>query len=210
MAELKPGLKILKASYGTGTTWADVTSQVERSIQDDNLNFTVSSQTFGILDPAPGVKKTFQAQVSINGGKPTLLTKEDGEIFDITVKSKQDKKNHPGIFATSLFYFLISMMALFFAYSGYKFGALGLGKTWLGYLIGVIILATFISFGAADLSTGVFGLLFSTPFLAGLLPLLVFLITFISFHFFNDANYINFKGIKGVPISLPSIPKTLE
>jgi hypothetical protein len=193
------GLKILKASYGTGTTWTDVTKEVQPLLQDDNLNFTVGSSTFGVLDPAPGVKKTFQAKISINGGKPTILTKDDGEIFDITAPTlnKKEKPNHPGIFATSLFYFLISMMALFFSYSGYKFGAYGLQRPWIGYLIGALILATFVSFGAADLSTGIFGILISTPFLSGLLPLLVFLITFITYHFFNDSNFINFQAITG-------------
>jgi hypothetical protein len=198
----KEGIKILKASYGTGTTWTDVTEKVKPLIQDDNLNFTVGSETFGILDPAPGVKKTFQAQISINGGKPTLFTKEDSQIFDLNVPVKKDKVNNTSIFGSSFFYFLVSILALYFSYSAYKFGALGLGRSWLGYVLGALVLGTFISFGAADAATGIFGLMVSTPMLSGLLPLIVFLMTFIGYHFYNNSDWINFAAINPPKIKI--------
>ena len=75
-----PGLKILKASYGTGTTNTDVTDEVSKMVTSDgSLSFTVGAQSLGILDPAPGVKKTLQISFSINGGKPTLLQHDDGD-----------------------------------------------------------------------------------------------------------------------------------
>jgi len=81
-----PGLKIIKATYGTPEHLEDVTKVVEKLVSDKGeLSFNINPNAFGILDPAPGIKKTFQANISINGGNPTLMTKDDGEQFTVNV-----------------------------------------------------------------------------------------------------------------------------
>lgn len=199
------GMKVLKASYGTGTTWTDVTKETQSLIKDDNLNFTTDAQTFGILDPAPGVKKTFQAQISINGGKPTLITKDDGEVLDLTVpKTTEKKRDHVDIFSSSFGYFILALLGVYFSYSAYKFGTFGLDYVILGYFVGGIILVLFLSAASSQSNLGFFGLLFSMPFLTGLIPLIVFSLTFIGYHFFNNPNWIQFdkipKEIKSLPV----------
>jgi hypothetical protein len=79
------GLTITKAMYGLQNTFTDVTTQVQNLYQNNELNFVVSAQELGILDPAPGVKKTLQIQYSINGGKVNLMSKDDSEQVLLTV-----------------------------------------------------------------------------------------------------------------------------
>jgi len=193
--EIIVGLQVLQASYGVfPSNTVDVTKQTQALTKDGNLNFTVSPQAFGIIDPAPGVKKTFQASVSINNGKPTILIKDDGEIFDLTAPTldKKQKPNHVGALGTSLFYFLVSVLGVYFSYSAYKLGVDGLKSQILGVILGTIVLGGFVSFGAADVGIGILGLLFSTPFLISTLLLIVFLILC------YDPNWIDFSYLRPV------------
>ncbi len=89
------GLKILKASYGIQGNFTDVTKEAQAMVDDGSINFVVSPQNLGILDPAPGVKKTFQAQVVINKGTPTVMSKDDGEVFVINATPDPSKKSGP-------------------------------------------------------------------------------------------------------------------
>ena len=174
------GLLVKQAMYGVGpSSWTDVTAQTQALIQDGNLNFTVSPQAFGIIDPAPGVKKSFQTLIIINGAsKPTNLSKDDGEVFDLTAPTLETKEkiNHPGIIASTIFYFLVSLMGVYFAYSSYMLGSEGLKSSVVGFILGAIILGAFVSFGAVDVRVGVIGLLFSTPMLLFSLISLVFVL----------------------------------
>jgi hypothetical protein len=205
------GLTVKQAMYGVGpSSWTDVTSQTQSLIQDGNLNFTVSSQAFGIIDPAPGVKKTFQGLISINGGKPSLLTKDDTEVFDLSAPTldKKEKPNHPGIIASIIFYFLVSLIGVYFAYSSYRLVDEGFG--WKGSIWGILfaamILGGFVSFGAADVQYGVLGLLFSTPSLIFSLLMVVFLVLC------YDLNFIDFSYLKPaqeiIQKSIPTVSET--
>ena len=62
MSEEKIGLKILNATYGVDTNRIDITKEIQQQVQDGELNLTVDSNTFGIVDPAPGVKKSLNIQ----------------------------------------------------------------------------------------------------------------------------------------------------
>ena len=86
-------LKVIKATYGTSEHLEDVTKVIEKLVSaKGELSFNVNPNTFGILDPAPGIKKTFQANISINGGSPTLLTKDDGEQFVVNAPDPNPAK----------------------------------------------------------------------------------------------------------------------
>jgi hypothetical protein len=197
--EIVVGLQVLQASYGVfPSNTIDVTKETQALVKDGNLNFTVSPQAFGIIDPAPGVKKTFQASISINDGKPTILMKDDGEVFDLSAPTinKKEKPNHAGALGTSIFYFLISVIGVYFSFSAYKLGVNGLKSQILGLILGTIVLGGFVSFGAADVGVGIIGLLFSTPLLISSLLLIVFLILC------YDLNYIDFSYLNaGIPMT---------
>jgi hypothetical protein len=199
------GLTVKQAMYGASpSSWTDVTKQTQALVQDGNLNFTVSPQAFGIIDPAPGVKKTFQSLITINAGKPTNFSKDDGEVFNLSAPADEKKPNHPGIFATILFYFLVSLTGVYFAYSSYRLVDEGFGwkgSIW-GILLATMIFAGFVSFGAADVQYGVLGLLFSTPSLIFSLIFLVFLVLC------YDLNFINFSYLKNIQAQAPTISES--
>ena len=186
------GLQINKASYGVApSSLVDVTAETAALIKDGNVNFTVSPQAFGVLDPAPGVKKTFQGSFVINNGRPTILTKDDGEVFDLTAPTldKKEKPNHAGIFGTIIFYFLIYLCGAYFSYSAYRLVNEGIGPSYqiFGIFLGLMIFGTFVSFGAADVQYGILGLIISLPSLIFSFLFLVFLMLC------YDLNFIDFS-----------------
>lgn len=144
------GLEVIKASYGAQNNFQDVTTEVDSLVQDGELNFTVSPQALGILDPAPGVQKTFQANIKINGGDPTLLTKNDGEVFMISAPGVEEKKSGPShVFniMSAFWYFLVILFTVYFSMSAYRMGALGFASPIIGYIFFALSIVTFGMFG---------------------------------------------------------------
>jgi hypothetical protein len=117
----KNGLTVMKASYGLQNTFTDVTKEVQQLVQNGELNFVVSAQSLGILDPAPGVLKTLQIQHAINGGHPQLITKNDGEQVLLSVpKVPEDSKNQTPTFFGSIGYGVAAAIVVIIAMSFYK------------------------------------------------------------------------------------------
>jgi hypothetical protein len=128
---LRNGLHVIKASYGITGNSQDVTNEVESmsSANNGSLNFTVSPQSFGILDPAPGVSKTFQLQTIINGGEPSLTTYNDGDIVQVSAPPvpTDTKKAGTAVSAISTLWsafswFMFSLFGFFFFQSSYTVG----------------------------------------------------------------------------------------
>jgi hypothetical protein len=161
MAEPPKGLEILQASYGAQGATQDVTKETQKLIKNGSLSFTVDPQSFGILDPAPGVKKTFQANVSLNGAPATLFTKDHGEqmVINAPTVDPEDAPKSPGNQVLGVFwYFLVSLIGSFFVFSAYSFGAYGLKSSTLGWVFAGIVAAATLSFGIAESSAGPAGL----------------------------------------------------
>jgi len=195
MAEPPKGLEIVKASYGVQGAFTDVTEQTKKLVKDGTLSFTVSPQTLGVLDPAPGVKKTYQVNVSINGAAPTNLTKDDGEqiVVNAPTVAKEDKKDTPGgQIMNVVFYTLASISGAYFAVSFYNFATNGL-KFWiLGVLGALSIVSATIAFSIAGSSFSGAGLLAFVTSIGLLQFWVVYLIELVS------PNYINFDYAKKV------------
>ena len=145
------GLTIMKASYGLQNTFTDVTKEVQQLFQNNELNFIVSSQSLGILDPAPGVTKTLQIQHAINGGHPQLMTKNDGEQVLISVPkvvTPGEKSQIPTFFG-SVWYGISAAIIVIIAMSFYsatiKYWGPDPNKSagMVGSLLFVIALATY-------------------------------------------------------------------
>lgn len=98
----KEGLTILKASYGVQGNFTDVTKEVQGLVKDGNLDFIVSAQSLGILDPAPGILKDLQVQHVINGGHPNLDTVQDGKQIKLSAPTVKHNVNHGYNFVKSL------------------------------------------------------------------------------------------------------------
>jgi len=173
----KTGIEVKQASYGANGAFTDVTKEVQGLVQNGTLNFTVSAQTFGVLDPAPGVVKTFQTLISINGGKTNTLSKNDGEVFVLNAPEVEVDVEQPSAgvtFGMGLFYFILALMGSYFALSAYKLGIYGFKSKLIGYLVGAIIFGSFVTLGLSGAAGGVIGLLIATPPLIAILPLTVF------------------------------------
>jgi hypothetical protein len=168
MTELKTtGLEVVSASYGVAPNFQDVTAEVQKLVQDGDLSFTVGAQSLGILDPAPGVIKTFQAKVVINGGKPTILSKDDGELFAVSappIKPDAKKSSHFWNIYSSIGYGISAIIAAYLAMSAYQFGKMSFntgGDSNFFMIVGII-------FGGITLLTyGYFGII--------AIPIIVFL-----------------------------------
>lgn len=78
------GIKILKASYGTGTTSVDVTKSVASNIKDGMLNLTVTPDSLNVTDPAPGQQKSLDVSYTINNGSTMSQMVRDNEILMIS------------------------------------------------------------------------------------------------------------------------------
>ena len=164
---LHNGLHIIKATYGITGNSQDVTTEVESiaTANDGSLNFTVSPQSFGILDPAPGVAKTFQLQVTINGGEPSLTTYNDGDIVQVSAPPVPTDTKKAGTAVSALsalwsafMWFIFSLFGFFFFQSSYMVGIALTRSAYrpdgiqiIGWILGFMSLLTFGWFGIIGL-----------------------------------------------------------
>ena len=77
------GIKILKASYGNGTTNVDVAKAVTSHIKDGYINLVVSPDSLNVTDPAPGQLKTLDVSFTINNGRTMGQMVKDNEVLTI-------------------------------------------------------------------------------------------------------------------------------
>jgi hypothetical protein len=71
-------LKVLKAEYGVGDQWTDVSDLVRGSIRDDRLSVRAGP---GMPDPAPGKGKSARITYAVGGVAQVVEVDENGEIL---------------------------------------------------------------------------------------------------------------------------------
>lgn len=188
------GLKVIKATYGTPEHLEDVTKVVEKLVSaKGELSFNVGPNAFGILDPAPGVKKVFQANISINGGNPTLMTKDDGEQFTVNAPDPSPPKPDDsvgGAVNQILWYTLVALIGTYFTVSYYVFGTYMLGSSIVGSILGLLMASSTVTFAFSSSSLGVAGLI---PFFLGSFIIQLLLVFTVSLY---DPNWLNFDALK--------------
>lgn len=59
-------LKILKAEYGSGTTFINITTQLNNFVENDKISIPLKNSVAG-LDPTPGVTKIVNIKYELNG-----------------------------------------------------------------------------------------------------------------------------------------------
>src|SRR5258708_15992754 len=79
--------ELLRAEYGSGGTWVDVTERVRALVNGDSLNMRVDNFTLG-GDPAPGARKTLRLRVRNEYCREQLLTYSEKETFTLTIRSR--------------------------------------------------------------------------------------------------------------------------
>ncbi len=77
------GLRILRAEYGSGKTWSDVTRLVSQAVKNDRLSLRTGS---GWPDPTPGVGKVLRVTGAM-GSAVQLFEAQESEDFRISPAS---------------------------------------------------------------------------------------------------------------------------
>ena len=85
--------ELLRAEYGSGGTWVDVTERVRALVNGDTLNMRVDNFTLG-GDPAPGARKTLRLRVRDDYGREQLLTYPEKESLSLNIRSSNT--GYPG------------------------------------------------------------------------------------------------------------------
>lgn len=83
-AQYGPRYTVMRAEYGAGNSFRDVTSQVMGLIQHDRLNFQVTNAGLG-GDPAPGQVKQFRLQVRGERGDVQTLTFGENDVVSLAI-----------------------------------------------------------------------------------------------------------------------------
>jgi hypothetical protein len=189
------GLVIVKASYGTSAHVVDVTKETQKMVKKDRkIDFTVGPQAFGVLDPAPGVKKTFQAQIKLNDGAPVFMKKDDGEQFVIDSPKNDEVEDNSGQigvqFMTTIFYIMAAYIGAYLVFSSYKFGTKGLDSSVAGIIFALMTFSSTISLAMSDSKAGAAGLFAFAIAIASTQLWFAYMISL------YDPNFINFQAIK--------------
>src|SRR5262249_781355 len=74
----RPTLKILKAEYGAGDRWLDVTEIATRAVQEGRLRLRAGNALGA--DPAPGAGKTLRVAYSVDGAERIAEARENEEL----------------------------------------------------------------------------------------------------------------------------------
>jgi len=78
------GYTIVRADYGAGSRWRDVTSRVNSLVQGDSLSFRVTNEALG-GDPAPEEHKTLRLQVRAVGGQLKTLSYREKDTVNLPI-----------------------------------------------------------------------------------------------------------------------------
>jgi hypothetical protein len=89
-AQNGPGWQVVKAEWGAGNRWRDVTNQVRRLLTG-NRRVIVNNDTMG-GDPAYGVLKTLRIRATNSRGQSQQFTYREGDTID----ARQFNNGQPG------------------------------------------------------------------------------------------------------------------
>jgi hypothetical protein len=85
--------ELLRAEYGSGATWVDVTDRVRALVSGDTLTMRVDNFTLG-GDPTPEVRKTLRLRVRDDYGREQLITYPEKESFSLNIRPS--RAGYPG------------------------------------------------------------------------------------------------------------------
>lgn len=133
-------MEVQKATYGSGSSKVDVTSNVSKAIEDGKIHLLVSPASLNVNDPLPGVPKQLAVSYTIND-ESKVATVSDGDIFSASVPAEKKDKSTPtqhvysilGSLSRGLFWLLITFLYVAsLTITVYVTGA------WYGYILGAI------------------------------------------------------------------------
>jgi hypothetical protein len=95
LAQSKGGWEIVRAEYGSGNNWVDVTDRVRSLVQSDSLNFTVDGATFGAAGRR-GRNRTLRLQLKDSHGGSRQMTFRDRQQVDLRIYTAYQSALHIG------------------------------------------------------------------------------------------------------------------
>ena len=84
--------RLVRAEYGAGNAWMDVTGRVRSLINGDVLHIRADNATFG-GDPAVGVPKTLRLRVRDDAGHERMLTFREKEIVELSLSADEHERD---------------------------------------------------------------------------------------------------------------------
>src|SRR3954471_18224604 len=85
--------EIIRADYGSGNRWVDVTNRVHSLVQNDSLNFTVNSNTLGAASRR-GRNRALRLQLQDNAGNTRQVTYRENQQVSLQVRNTYQGKLH--------------------------------------------------------------------------------------------------------------------
>src|SRR5882724_9097120 len=84
LAQTNTSWEIIRADYGSGNSWVDVTDRVLSLVQGDSLNFTVDGNTLGAIQ-RQGRNRALRLQLRDSAGTSRQITYRDGQQVNLQV-----------------------------------------------------------------------------------------------------------------------------
>jgi Protein of unknown function (DUF3011)/DnaJ-like protein C11, C-terminal len=84
LAQTNTSWEIVRADYGSGNNWVDVTDRVQSLVQGDSLNFTVDGNTLGAAQ-RQGRNRALRLQLRDSEGTSRQVTYRDGQQVNLQV-----------------------------------------------------------------------------------------------------------------------------
>jgi Protein of unknown function (DUF3011) len=81
---------LIRADYGSGNQWVEVTQRVRSLIRGESLNFLVDNDTLGV-DPRPGEAKALRLQFRDENGRNRQLTFQENQYVDLRVNGARNQ-----------------------------------------------------------------------------------------------------------------------
>jgi hypothetical protein len=86
------GVELLRAEYGAGDSWVDVTARVRALVRENYLNLRVDNEALG-GDPAPGTPKTLRMQVRDEWGRVSMLSYREKDVIGMAIRTGQPSRD---------------------------------------------------------------------------------------------------------------------
>ncbi|HEV2616258.1 MAG TPA: DUF3395 domain-containing protein [Candidatus Acidoferrales bacterium] len=87
--------RLIRAEYGAGNAWVDVTDRVRSLIGGDVLRIRVDNATLGV-DPAIGANKTLRLRVRDDAGHERTLEFREKEAVELSLSAGEREHEHDG------------------------------------------------------------------------------------------------------------------
>ncbi len=84
LAQSNNGWQLVRADYGSGNSWVDVTTRVRSLIQNNALNFTVSGATL-VSDSQPRRNRSLRLQLKSANGQAKQVTYRDNQRVNLPI-----------------------------------------------------------------------------------------------------------------------------